>query len=234
MKDTLNGVAALLRTSLGPHWQHLHPDIRARFTLAPGATRQRFTGTMTHIERSPLGWLIARLITFVHVLPSVRARDVPFEFNLTATANGGWIKQRLYHFSDGPFEFRSVMRVEPTGELIENFPFGLCMKIKLVAEGDALYFLDDGYFLRLGRMRLPIPRRLSVGRFTLTHKNIDRENFLVSISLDHALFGRLFYQCGHFQQARVRDTLSQINSINDAAQAEPASARTAARETIRC
>ena len=122
MKDTLNGVAALLRTSLGPHWQHLHPDIRARFTLAPGATRQRFTGTMTHIERSPLGWLIARLITFVHVLPSVRARDVPFEFNLTATANGGWIKQRLYHFSDGPFEFRSVMRVEPTGELIENFP----------------------------------------------------------------------------------------------------------------
>jgi hypothetical protein len=208
MKISLNGLAILLSASLGTRWPHLHPDIRARFTLAPGTTRQRFTGTMNQIERSPLGWLIARLIAFVHVLPSVRARDVPFEFNLTATTNAGWIKERLYHFSSGRFEFRSVMRIEPSGELIENFPFGLCMKIKLVAEGDSLYFLDDAYFLRIGNWRLPIPRWLSVGRFTLTHKNIDHDNFTVSISLDHALFGRLFYQCGHFRQALTVSTIS--------------------------
>ncbi len=204
MDNTPNGLAALLGQTLGAQWRHLHPDIRARFTLAPGATRQRFTGSMSTIERSCIGWLIARLIAFMHVLPSVRARDVPFEFNLTATSDAGWIKERLYHFREGRFEFRSVMRVEAAGELIENFPYGLCMKIKLVAEGDTLFFLDDGYFVRIGKFRLPIPRWASVGRFTLTHTNIDRENFTVAIRLDHPLFGRLFYQCGRFVESRLR------------------------------
>ena len=158
---------------------------------------------MSTIERSFIGWLIARLIAFVRVLPSVRARDVPFEFNLTATPDGGWIKERLYHFRAGLFEFRSVMRIEATGELIENFPYGLCMKIKLAAEGDALLFLDDGYFLRIGAFRLAIPRWASAGQFTLTHTNIDRENFTVAIRLDHPLFGRLFYQCGRFVESRL-------------------------------
>jgi hypothetical protein len=205
MKTTPNGLAGVLRAALGTSWQQLHPHIRARFTLAPGASRQRFTGSMREIERSALGWLIAKLIAFVRILPAQRARDVPFEFNLSAAPGGGWIKERLYHFASGRFEFRSVMGIEPTGELIENFPCGLCMKIRLAADADALYFLDDGYFLRLGRarkLRLPIPRWLSVGRFTLTHRNLDRDHFMVSISLQHPLFGRLFYQHGTFQSAQ--------------------------------
>lgn len=202
-----NGFAALLRTSLGTEWQHLHPDIRARFTLASGETRQSFSGMMSEIDRSALGWLIARLIAFVHVLPAARARDVPFEFNLTAAPGAGWIKERLYHFSARRFEFRSVMRLARNGELIEQFAYGLGMKIKLAAVADTLYFRDDGYFLRIGALRLPLPRAITVGRFTLAHRNIDREHFSVEISLDHPWFGRLFYQYGNFRQAHLRREL---------------------------
>jgi hypothetical protein len=162
---------------------------------------------MHTIDRSLLGGLIARLIAFVRVLPTVRAHEVPFEFHLSPAGAGAWIKERLYHFAGGPFEFRSVMRIEPNGGLIENFPCGLCMKIRLAADGDSLYFLDDGYFLRIGRarrLRLPIPRWLSVGRFTLTHRNLDRDHFSVSISLQHPLFGCLFYQHGTFRSAQPR------------------------------
>ncbi len=219
MDTPLNGLAGALRAALGDDWLRLHPDIRARFTLAPGLTRQAFTGTMRHIHRSPAGWLIAKLIAFVRILPSARTRDVPFEFNLSPAANAGWVKERLYHFAPdngGRFEFRSIMRIANQGgrvELVEQFPFGLGMKIKLGAEGengDTLYFRDDGYFLRIGKenargggWRLPLPRWLTVGRFTLAHKNIDRENFTVEISLDHPLLGRLFYQYGAFSESTV-------------------------------
>ena len=212
MNEPLNGLAALLHASLGAQWQRLHPDIRARFTLAPCETRQSFTGTMSAVDRSALGWLIARLIAFVRILPAARARNVPFEFNLApapalaSTPASGWIKERLYRFRDGCFQFRSVMSIARNGDLIEQFPYGLGMKIKLGAEDDKLYFRDDGYFLRLGTicaLTLPLPRWLTVGRFTLTHKNIDREHFTVEISLDHPLFGRLFYQYGAFRQARA-------------------------------
>ncbi len=220
MDCTLNGLAALLRTALGTRWQHLHPDIRARFTLAPGETRQSFSGTMSEINRSTVGWIIARLIAFVRILPAVRAQDVPFEFNLTPAPGAGWIKERLYHFHDGRFEFRSVMNIARNGELIEQFPYGLGMKIRLGAEGnngDTLTFRDDGYFLRLGALRLPLPRWLTVGRFTLAHQNIDREHFTVTISLDHPLFGRLFYQHGSFRQSRVLRSAAATFSVPDKA-----------------
>ena len=219
MKKTPHGFAALLHAALGTQWQHLHPDIRARFTPAPGASRQRFTGSMSEIDRSFIGWLIARAIAFVRMLPAVRARDVPFEFNLTPAPGAGWFKERLYYFDHddgGRFKFRSIMSIARNGDLIEQFPYGLGMKIKLGVEGnqgDKLMFRDDGYFLRVGRWRLPLPRWLSVGRFTLTHRNIDRERFTVDISIDHPLFGRLFYQAGNFRQAPAALTPSPAPNV---------------------
>ena len=86
---------------------------------------------------------------------------MPFEFNLSPAPGvaGGWIKQRLYRFDSGPFEFRSVMRIASRGKLIEQFPWGLGMTIKLAVEGrdgDTLCFRDDGYFLRVGALRVPL------------------------------------------------------------------------------
>lgn len=214
MKLEPYGLAGVLRAQLGERWNDLHADIRARFTLPEGTTRQSFSGSMHEIERSPLGWLMAKLIAFVRILPAKRARNVPFEFNLRAAPgyanNSGWVKERIYHFRSGDFMFRSVMSFSPEGELIEQFPYKLGMKIKLGAEGaerthlDTLTFRDDGYFLRIGRFRLPLPRWLGVGRFTLAHKNIDRKQFSVAIRLDHPLFGNLFYQYGEFTEAPVR------------------------------
>lgn len=207
MKYTPNGLAGVLRAALGARWQHLHPDIRARFTLATDKTQQSFAGSMSEVDRSACGWLIAKLIGFVRILPSQRARHVPFVFNLRPAAQwveGGWIKQRIYRFRDGDFEFRSVMRITRNGELIEQFPYGLGMKIRLSAQGrngDTLVFRDDGYFLRVGQFRIPLPRWLTVGRFTLAHKNIDREHFSVEIGIDHPLLGKLFYQHGRFCEA---------------------------------
>ena len=231
MNTPLNGFAAVLRAALGAQWQDLHPDIRARFTLAPGESRQSFTGTMHEIDRSRIGWLIAHLIAFVRILPATDARDVPFEFNLSPAVGTGWIKERLYHFRDGRFEFRSVMGIARNGELIEQFPYGLGMKIKLGAEGskgDKLIFRDDGYFLRLGAngaQRLSLPRWITVGRFTLTHQNIDRDKFTVEISIDHPLFGRLFYQVGRFQQSpAVRSAATTFSAPATAHRVAPGTA----------
>lgn len=225
MNAPLNGLASVLRPTLGAQWNQLHPDIRARFTFAPDQHHQSFTGVMNVVERTFMGWLIAKLIAFVRILPATRARKVPFEFNLRpADSNNlttGWIKERLYRFADGVFEFRSVMSLAASGELIEQFPCGLGMKIKLSAEGtdgDTLYFRDDGFFLKLqlaGKAwRIPLPRLLTVGRFVLAHKNIDRERFTVEIALDHPLLGRLFYQYGEFRGRTEGSNIATFTSAN--------------------
>jgi len=101
-----------------------------------------------HEDNQSLGTrlAIAKLITCLHILPSQRARHVPFMFNLRPAphpADGGCVKLHICRFRDGNFEFRSMMSIAPNGELIEQFSRGLGMKIKLSAaghQGDTLSF----------------------------------------------------------------------------------------------
>lgn len=228
-----DGLAHVLRTALGAQWWRLHPDIRTRFVPAAGTTRQSFAGIMDVVDRSPFGWWIARLLAFARVLPATRTRNTPFEFNLSPAPGvaAGWIKQRVYHFDDGPFEFRSVMHHDAGGNLVEQFPCGLGMKIRLGIEGrdgDTLCFRDDGYFLRVAALRVPLPRWLGVGHFTLMHRNVDREHFTVDIRIDHPLCGRLFHQHGRFHQTR------SVRVPGGGGAVRPAPERKAIRETACC
>jgi len=193
--------ADLLDTVLGKDAQRLHPHIRARF-----AANRAFSGRMQQIDRSFPGWCAALLLRPLRVLPACRAYAVPFEFHLEpAPVEGGWIKRRLYGFRDGVFEFSSVMSIDADGSLVEQFPFGFGMHVRLEATADALWFRDDGYFLRLGRLRLDFPRWLGLGRFELEHRNLDAGRFDVEIRINHFLFGPLFHQSGRFESALAVD-----------------------------
>jgi hypothetical protein len=191
--------ADLLSAALGKAASRLHPDIRARFAASGAGRRSSFSGRMQQVDRSIPGWCVALLLRPLRVLPSCRAYAVPFEFHLEPASAGSWVKRRVYGFRDGPFEFSSVMKLDRDGRLVEQFPLGFGMRVRLEAAGDALWFRDDGYFFRWGGYRLDFPRWLGVGRFELLHRNIDSERFDVEIRIRHFLFGPLFYQTGRFR-----------------------------------
>jgi hypothetical protein len=90
------------------------------------------------------------------------------------------------------------MTLDDDGVLRERFAGGLGMNIALAVARDDLLFLDRGYFLHFGRWRLDLPRWLAPGRFTLIHRNIDRERFEVLIDIRHPWLGHLFHQRGMF------------------------------------
>jgi Domain of unknown function (DUF4166) len=192
--------ADLLNTALGKDASHLHPEIRARFFTHGAGRRSSFRGRMNQVDRSFFGWCVALALRPLRVLPSCRAYAVPFEFHLEpAPDGGGWIKRRVYGLPGGAFEFSSVMKLDDDGSLVEQFPLGLGMRVRLEATRDALWFRDDGYFLRIRGFRLDFPRWLGIGRFELEHRNIDSDRFDVEIRIRHLLFGPLFHQAGRFQ-----------------------------------
>jgi hypothetical protein len=192
--------ADLLSAALGEHASRLHPDIRARFAASGADRRSSFSGRMQQVDRSVPGWCAALLLRPLRVLPSCRAYGVPFEFHLApAAAGAGWIKRRLYRFRDGIFEFSSVMSIDRDGRLVEQFPLGFGMHVRLEAAGDVLWFRDDGYFFRCRGFRIDFPRWLGIGRFELEHRNIDSERFDVTIRIRHFLLGSLIYQTGRFR-----------------------------------
>jgi hypothetical protein len=189
----------LQRQMSATDWAQLQPSIRARFaTTQAHPVLAHFEGTMQWVYCSPLGTLIAKLLSRWPMLPASCGQNIAFDFSIFKKANQ-FIKRRRYRLDKGCFSFVSTVDEQPC--LHEEFAGGLGMYLQLSAEQGALLFRDKGYFLRLGAWRIPLPRCLSVGAFELLHRTIDEDRFQVIIRVTHPLFGTLFYQRGEFHNA---------------------------------
>lgn len=196
--ETTKSFGELLRQATGEApWARLDATIPARFSIT--ATHNgilRFVGTVHWAYCSLLGAILGRLIEPLSVLPHQSRRNADFTFVIKHTREG-ILKERTYCWPDGTrFVFRSRFGEFPF--LHEEFRAGFGMYLKLSAVGGALLFSDNGYYLRLGKHRLRLPRWLDVGRFELLHRSIDARRFQVLIRVSHPLFGTLFYQRGEF------------------------------------
>lgn len=190
----------MLRNALGDsRWSTLSPAIQRRFAPSQSpAEMLRYRGTVHWVYCSPIGALIARLLRRAAILPGLCGRNATFEFRI-ARDGDKIVKQRVYNWTNGEqFVFRSIFNSDP--RLHEEFRGGIGMYLQLFATHAALLFRDRGYFLRVGSIRIPLPRWLSVGSFELLHTNIDSQRFQVIIRVAHPLLGTLFYQRGEFSR----------------------------------
>lgn len=187
------GFGQLIRRALAPGALcGLHPQIRRRFDHPS----PHFAGRMQMVYCSLLGRVVATMLAPARLLPARCACDVAFEFSIAAV-DGKLRKRRLYRWSDGS-SFAFVSEVGEIPWLHEQFGLGLGMYLRLAVEDDgSLLFADDGYFLRLGSLRLPLPSWMP-GRFELLHRTLDAHRFSVQLRVSNPLLGTLFYQCGEF------------------------------------
>ena len=88
----------------------------------------------------------------------------------------------------------------PTG-LEEYVGFGVSMALRISVEQEALVFRSVGYSLQLGRLRLPLPRWLTPGDLTVTHRDLGGGAFRFTLEIIHPRFGLLIRQSAVFREA---------------------------------
>lgn len=191
----------IIQDDLGEkQWNRLDDRIIQRFTSSLEKKCLRYLGTVNWVYCSPIGALIAKVLQPFSLLPDRCVRDSQFEFVIRHNKQQV-VKQRRYYLGkDLPFTFSSLFDHTPGAH--EEFAGGLGMYLKLAVKNGSLLFRSQGYFLRLGRWRMRIPRWLSVGHFELLHRSIDQRRFQVIIRIAHPLLGVLFYQRGEFVDSR--------------------------------
>jgi hypothetical protein len=195
--------AAILRQVLGDHsWSQLESAIATRFSVYVSDNRPLvFHGKMQWVYCSPIGFLISKVIKRFAILPDTCVRDAEFTFNI-GMRHGEIFKQRIYELTDDDaFTFTSTFSDAP--RLHEEFNGGIGMYLGLLVKRGALLFRDQGYFFRINKWRLRLPRWLTVGHFDLLHRNIDDQRFQIIIRVVHPLLGTLFYQRGEFETRHV-------------------------------
>jgi hypothetical protein len=185
-------------------WAQLPEAVRRRFShrIAAGRTIV-YAGEVIECRMSRCGRLLAQLCRVVGApLPLSRDAYVPATVSVTEDeAGGGQVWTRVYGRRRGfPQAIHSAKRFAgPTG-LEEYIGRGVGIALRVAVEGDALHFLSDHYFVRVGGLRLRFPRWLAPGRMRVSHVDCGGGRFAFVLSLDHPLLGRLLRQTALFQE----------------------------------
>jgi len=152
---------------------------------------------------SRCGWLLAQACRLVGApLPLRRDAFVPAAVSVTEDEpSGGQIWTRIYGRRRGfPQAIHSAKRFAgPTG-LEEYIGRGVGIALKVEVANEALHFLSDHYFLKLGRARLRLPRWLAPCRMRVSHVDCGGGWFAFVLLLEHPLLRRLLRQTALFQE----------------------------------
>lgn len=190
----------------GERWTRLPAAVRARFErhIGPGATIL-YAGEVVECRMSRCGRLLCQLVRLVGApLPLSSDTFVPAAVSVTEDpANGGQFWTRVYGRRRGfPQVIHSSKRFAgPTG-LEEYVGWGVGIALRLEVKDEALHFLSDHYFLKLGAARLRLPRWLSPGRMRVSHIDCGHGSFAFVLSLVHPWLGELVRQTAMFEERR--------------------------------
>lgn len=192
------------RALLGPaEWEKLPADVRARFSKRlSGAAAATYVGRIAELRMSRAGRILSQALRLIGApLPICLDTDVASVVTVTEDgATGGQVWTRLYAKRGGfPQVIHSAKRFAgPTG-LEEYIGYGIAMALRLTVENGTLAFRSAGYNLKLGRFRLPLPRWLTPGQLTVTHRETGAGTFEFALDLSHPLFGELLHQSGQYR-----------------------------------
>ena len=192
------------RTLVGEKgWAELPAALRIRFEhhIGPGTTIL-YSGQVVECRMSRCGWIFAQLARLVGgPLPLSRDTLVPAAVSVTEDhCNGGQFWTRLYgrHRGFPQVIHSSKCFAGPTG-LEEYVGCGLGIALRLQVQNCALHFLSDHYFLRLGRLRVRLPRWASPGQMRVSHVDCGHGWFAFMLRLVHPLLGELVCQTALFR-----------------------------------
>lgn len=192
----------LFKSQVGEErWKNLSPHIQKRFDANPSPDKPiRYQGTMTRVEASFIGVVLANLVRFSGALLPYVGKDVATDILVFSKPGMPDIfKQRVYFFpGKKPFTFNSNMRRAENGDVLEFVGFGLGMKLIVTEKEGNLYFSDNGYFFSIGNWRIPLLSPFNPGKTRLLHSDMGEKTFKIVIDIQHPIFGKMYYQQGIF------------------------------------
>jgi hypothetical protein len=179
-------------------WNRLPEAVRERFADATATIT--YAGSFEVIRASWLGKLFAWCGLLIGMPVTPRTGDnVESRVHVQPDSRGvAW--NREYCWADGKTHLvRSTKVVTGDQRLVERLPARLCMPLDTYVEGAVLHFVSLGYYFDLGaNLRLWLPRLLTPGVTHVEHIDLGHGWFRFTMSVDHPLFGEMFFQTGRF------------------------------------
>lgn len=192
-----------IKWHLGKSWHQLHPAVQRRFNRLPTLDKPIiYRGVMEEVACSKAGWLFALLTKIIgNPLSPYQGKNIPMDVVLTTEPNKlGVYWCRTYYFPDHkPFSVTSVKK-DDGGRMMEMVGGGFGMFLDVYAENGELHFKSTRYFWKCLNWYVPLPHWLSPGETHVIHQDLGEGHFRFTITMDHPILKRTFYQTGVFHE----------------------------------
>lgn len=186
--------------ALGPHLHDLHPTLQAYFS-GVGTDQVGIGEGVFDRVGTPHRWLVPFLRPLQHrgVLVAGWHTDIPFRIE-NRVAAGRATAERTLRLPGGDWTMHDSVRLAPSGRLVDELgdPVTVSASFETTAVDDAVTLRSRAVGVRLGRIRVRIPRILSpVVRLREAHDPaIGAQR--VDVTIDAPLIGRVYEYGGTF------------------------------------
>jgi hypothetical protein len=186
--------------ALGDRIEDLHPRLRAYFQPIPAGKVGVGEGVFQYVGTSRRWlWPILRVLERRGVIAACGERDVPFRVENRTVASRA-IGAREFQLPGGSWTMHDAVAVTRHGRVVDELgePALVVACFDVDVQGGALALTSRAVGMRLGRLRLRIPRLLSpVVRLTERFDDtIDRQR--VALTIDAPVIGRVYEYRGSF------------------------------------
>ncbi|HEX4301262.1 MAG TPA: DUF4166 domain-containing protein [Rhizomicrobium sp.] len=186
-------------------WNALPHAVRRRFSeRLAGGDSVVYAGEVTAMRRNWAGWVFCQMARLIgSPLPLYSDLGMPAVVTVTEDArSGGQIWTRMYARRGGfPQVVHSAKRFGGVTGLEEYVGRGVGMALTVHVADGALLFKSAGYFVTLMGRRVRLPRGLTPGALTVTHRDYGGGRFLFALDVVHPKFGHCIHQAALFKEA---------------------------------
>ena len=202
------GDARFRRLLSSIEWAELPEAVRRRFSHRGGAGEAHvYAGRILETQMTGLGFALAHLLRLIGApLPLERGNEGAAAIvNVTERPDGrGQFWTREYVRRSGfPQVIHSTKEFAGETGLEETVGCGVTMSLKLDVRRNALFFLSDRFFLKIGGWRVPIPGQFFAGHISVGHIDRGAGQFEFTLEVVHPWFGRLVHQRALFADLAV-------------------------------
>lgn len=187
--------------ALGDRIDDLHPRLHAYFSAIPDGSVGVGDGVFD-VVGTPRRWLwpILRVLERRGVVAACWERDVPFRVENRTVASRA-IGERTFHLSSGAWTMRDAVALTRHGRVVDELgePGLIAACFDVDVQDGGLRLTSRAVGIRLGRLRLRLPRALSpVVRLSERFDDTsDRQR--MSLTIDAPLIGRVYEYSGSFR-----------------------------------
>ncbi len=203
----------VLAQALGDDWRNVAPLVRAHYGLHPDSREElELNGQMSVYYPRPAILLLA-FARLLGGLVLIREDNVRVRVkNSSRPGKAAMFWHRTFHVSGKkkPIIFRSRMEYVGGSEVVEYIGaserFSMGIKMNISQHEGEIRFESTGYVLKIGRIELPIPGHLLLGRATIFEKALDDATIAMGFSITHLVWGTIYTYKGTFGAPISRQT----------------------------